>query len=152
MYDTILMAFDGTKEGRHALMEGAEMARLCNSKVHLLAVMRLSVAAMNLMEGGYPEAALEQDLAAADAVLEDGVNELRRHGLTVEGHRRVGEPVEEIAVLAEEIGAKLIVLGHRRCSRLARWWRGSVGSSLLDRSHASILIAMADPSEQSEDA
>ncbi len=143
MYKTILMAFDGTSEGRHALAEGAEIARLCQAKVHLLAVMRLSVAAMNLMEGGYPEAALEQDLAAADAVLADGVEELRRHGLVAEGHRRVGEPVEEIAVLAEELGADLIVLGHRRCGKLARWWHGSVGSSLLDRSRASILVAIA---------
>lgn len=151
MYNTILMAFDGSREGRHALTEGAEMARLCGSKVHLLAVMRLSVAAMNLMEGGYPEAALEQDLAAADAVLADGVNELRRRGLEVEGYRRVGEPVEEIAVLAEEINADLIVLGHRRCGRLARWWRGSVGSSLLDRSRASILIAIGDLGDDSDD-
>jgi nucleotide-binding universal stress UspA family protein len=143
MYKTILMAFDGSDEGRHALSEGAEIARLCEAEVHLLAVMRLSVAAMNLMEGSYPEAALDRDLAAADAAVAEGVAELKRHGLAAAGHRRVGEPVEEIAALAEQLKADLIVLGHRRRGRLARWWQGSLGSTLLDRTNASILVAIA---------
>jgi nucleotide-binding universal stress UspA family protein len=54
----------------------------------------------------------------------------------------VGEPVEEICRVATELGVDLIVLGHRqRLSFAARWWKGSVGASLLDYAPCSILIA-----------
>ena len=44
--------------------------------------------------------------------------------------------------MASELGVDLIVLGHRqRLSFAARWWKGSVGASLLDYAPCSILIA-----------
>jgi len=42
------------------------------------------------------------------------------------------------------ISADLIVLGHNQnTSFAARWWKGSVGASLLDYAPCSILIAMS---------
>ncbi|HCI98959.1 MAG TPA: universal stress protein, partial [Sulfitobacter sp.] len=37
MYRTILLAYDGTTEGRLALREGARLAQICNAEVVLLA-------------------------------------------------------------------------------------------------------------------
>lgn len=146
IYQTILLAFDGSADGRQALAEGADLAALCNARVHLLAVLRLPASA-GLMEGAYPESALQEDLTAVEAVLEEGVRALRARGLEVTGHCRAGEPVDEIAGLAAELRADLIVVGHRRRGRLARWWQGSLGSTLLDRTGASILVAMGSPPE-----
>ena len=39
MYKRILLAYDGSVEGRTALREGALLARQCGAKVFLLAVL-----------------------------------------------------------------------------------------------------------------
>lgn len=38
MYRTILLAYDGSQQGREALDQGAKLASLCKARVHLLAV------------------------------------------------------------------------------------------------------------------
>ena len=40
IYKTIVLAYDGTAEGRRALLEGAEIARHNKAKTHLLAVIK----------------------------------------------------------------------------------------------------------------
>src|SRR5438874_1208773 len=56
----------------------------------------------------------------------------------------VGQPVEEICRLAKSLGVDLIVVGHNQhTSFAARWWKGSVGASLLDYSPCSILVALS---------
>ncbi|MCO6389116.1 universal stress protein [Aliihoeflea sp. 40Bstr573] len=42
MYGKVLLAYDGSVEGRLALREGAKPARLCGVEVFLLAVVDLS--------------------------------------------------------------------------------------------------------------
>ncbi len=42
MYRKILLAYDGSTEGRRALREGAALARHCNAEVFLLAVVDTS--------------------------------------------------------------------------------------------------------------
>ena len=92
-YRKILLAYNGSQEGKRALLECADLATFLHAETHLLAV---------------------------------------------------GEPVEEICRLAKAIGVDLIVLGHNQnTSFAARWWKGSVGASLLDYSPCSLLIAMS---------
>ena len=42
MYKKVLLAYDGSVEGRRALREGAKLAQLCRSEVFLLAVVEVS--------------------------------------------------------------------------------------------------------------
>jgi nucleotide-binding universal stress UspA family protein len=77
-------------------------------------------------------------------VLDEGIRTLRDRGFKATGHLAVGEPVEEICRLAKSERADLIVVGHNQnTSFAARWWKGSVGASLLDYSPCSILIALS---------
>jgi len=65
-------------------------------------------------------------------------------GFKATGHLAVGEPVEEICRAAKDTGVDLIVIGHNQStSWAARWWKGSVGASLLDYAPCSILIALS---------
>ena len=57
----------------------------------------------------------------------------------------LGEPIDEIARAAKTLQVDLIVLGHRTQSAFARWWRGSVGVTLLDLSACSILVCIENP-------
>jgi nucleotide-binding universal stress UspA family protein len=137
-YRTILLAYDGSDDGRRVLLEGADLAKGFQAKTHLLAVIT--------PKAGH---ALAQSLAAADPMeqtqffhntVDDGVRFFKKRGLDVKGHVARGEPSEEIAKLAKEISADLVVVGHRPQGSLARWWNTPTCVSLLDAVDCSVLV------------
>jgi nucleotide-binding universal stress UspA family protein len=142
MYERILMAYDGSREGRVALLECADIAHLLHSEVHLLAVMGMP-SGLFLAEGFIPEKLVEDEQKHTQEVLDEGIRMLTERGYNVKGHLATGEPVEEICRLARELKVNIIVVGHRqRTSFAERWWRGSVGASLLEHCPCSLLIAV----------
>ena len=143
MYNRILLAYDGSEEGRRALLECANLAAELKAEVQLLAVMP-PYANMMMIEGLAVEDVLEHEKTRFKAVLEEGVTRLRDRGFVVEGILASGEPVDEICTRARDIKAELICVGHRRATTWAqRWWRGSVGANLIDHAPCSVLIALA---------
>jgi nucleotide-binding universal stress UspA family protein len=142
MYRKILLAYDGTKAGRVALRQGADLAKSCNASVFLLAVVDLPTG-MLMAESAAPSGLPETQRLEFEHILEEGVARLKERELEVEYRLEFGVPVERIVQVAEEIAADLIVVGHREESTIARWWRGaSMGASLLNQAPCSILIAV----------
>ena len=142
MFKKILMAYNGSREGKTALLQCAELAAYGHADTHLLAVAGMP-SSMFLTEGFLPEELLEEEKKRAQEVLEEGTSQLKEKGFAVTGHLAVGEPVEEICRLATELGADLIIVGHQQKASFAtRWWRGSVGKSLLDSAPCSVLIGL----------
>ncbi len=142
-YQRILLAYNGSKEGRRALIELCDLATFLGAETHLLAVASMPPS-LFLTEGFVPEELLEEEKKRTQAVLDEGISRLRERGFNATGHLAVGEPVEEICRLAKSLGTQLIVVGHNQnTSFAARWWKGSVGASLLDYAPCSILIAMS---------
>ena len=140
-YRKILLAYNGSAEGKRALVECAELANFLGAETHLLAVASMPPS-LFLTEGFVPEELLEEEKKRTQEILDEGIKLLKDQGFNTIGHLTVGEPVEEICRVATELGADLIVLGHRqKLSFAARWWKGSVGASLLDYAPCSILIA-----------
>ena len=142
-YRKILLAYDGSQEGKRALLETADLASFLQAETHLLAVATMPPS-LFLTEGFVPEELLEEEKKRSQAVLDEGIRNLRERGFTAQGHLAVGEPVEEICRLAKSVGVDLIVVGHnQKTSFDARWWKGSVGATLLDHAPCSILIALS---------
>ena len=140
MFARILLAYNGSREGKSALLACAEIAAFAKSETHLLAVAGMP-SSMFLTEGFLPQELLEEEKKRAQEVLNEGISQLQKRGFTVKGHLAVGEPVEEICRLAADIKCDVIVVGHQqKASWASRWWRGSVGKSLLDCSPCSIYI------------
>lgn len=138
MYGKVLLAYDGSVEGRLALREGAKLAKLCEADVFLLAVVNISTGIM-MAEGAAP-GAVEQQRDAYEKVLEEGVLRLQAMGFSPTARIEFGDPANQIAAVASEINADLVVVGHRHQSTFARWWRGSVGANLLEQLQCSLLI------------
>ncbi len=139
MYERILLAYDGSVEGRAALKEGALLARQDKAQVFLLSVVATSGALMaaESNHAGPLAGALDQ----YNAILESGMARLVEAGIPVTGKVVVGEPAQCIAAYAREIGADLVVVGHRRKSLVERWWSGASGAYLVDHLGCSLLIA-----------
>ena len=142
-YRKILLAYNGSQEGKRALFEAADLAAFLQAETHLLAVASMPPS-LFLTEGFVPEELLEEEKKRTQTVLDEGIRTLRERGFTAVGHLAVGEPVEEICRLAKSLGVDLVMVGHNQnTSFAARWWKGSVGASLLDYAPCSILIAMS---------
>ena len=142
-YRKILLAYNGSAEGKRALLECAELANFLHAETYLLAVASMPPS-LFLTEGFVPEELLEEEKKRTQTVLDEGIATLKERGFAAAGHLAVGEPVEEICRRAKELAVDLVVVGHNQnTSFAARWWKGSVGASLLDYSPCSILIALS---------
>ena len=152
-YRKILLCYDGSREGRKALRDGANLALDLKAETHVLAVvdMRSSIA---------QSAGLLTDMAcgrfedAARDILREGVEWLTERGVPAQGHFAFGHPIDEIAGLAQSLQVDLVVVGHRCRTGLARWWMGAGNTPLMDRVSCSILVAVSPTgtSAEQEDA
>ena len=142
-YSKILLAYNGSADGKHALLECADLAQFYGAETHLLAVASMPPS-LFLTEGFVPEELLEEEKKRTQQLLDEGIKSLTDQGFKASGHLAVGEPVEEICRLAKELAVDLIVVGHNQnTSFAARWWKGSVGASLIDYAPCSLLIALS---------
>jgi nucleotide-binding universal stress UspA family protein len=144
MYKKVLLAYDGSIEGRRALREGAKLAQLCHAEVFLLAVVELNSVAS--LEGGLA-IPFDEQIANYKAILEEGAERLKALGFSPTARLGMGAAGQEIAQVAEEIGANLVVVGHRPTGPLARWWFGSVGTYLVKHLRCSVLVAQTEISD-----
>ncbi|HTT05177.1 MAG TPA: universal stress protein [Steroidobacteraceae bacterium] len=138
MYSRILLAYDGSTEGRSALREGALVARRHHAKVFLLSV--ITEGAGTKLSEGVGGAGVSQQLPQYEAVLREGLERLQALGFDASARLVVGEPAEQIGAYAREVGADLVVVGHRRQSALGRWWSGPRGAYLVDHIGCSLLV------------
>jgi nucleotide-binding universal stress UspA family protein len=144
MYKRVLLAYDGSIEGRRALREGAKLAQLCRAEVFLLAVVEINSVAS--LEGGLA-IPIDEQIANYKAILAEGVERLKALGFSPTARLGMGAAGQEIAEVAEEIEANLVVVGHRPTGPLARWWFGSVGTYLVKHLRCSVLVAQTEISD-----
>lgn len=145
MYKKVLLAYDGSIEGRRALREGAKLAQFCGAEVFLLAVVE-TAPALATLEGGVA-ISMDEQIAAYKAILAEGVERLKAMGFSPTARLGMGSAELEIAGVAQEIGANLVVVGHRPTGPLARWWFGSVGNYLIEHLRCSVLVAQTEISD-----
>jgi nucleotide-binding universal stress UspA family protein len=145
MYKKVLLAYDGSIEGRRALREGAKLAQLCDAEVFLLAVVE-PASSVATLEGGLA-IPIDEQIANYKTILAEGVERLKALGFSPTARLGMGAAGQEIAEVAEEIGANLVVVGHRPTGPLARWWFGSVGTYLVKHLRCSVLVAQTEISD-----
>jgi nucleotide-binding universal stress UspA family protein len=66
---------------------------------------------------------MDEQIATYEAILAEGVERLKAMGFSPTARLGMGAAGQEIAGVAEEIGANLVVVGHRPSGPLARWCR-----------------------------
>ena len=150
MYKRILLAYDGSVEGRTALREGALLARQCGAEVFLLSVLA-DAGTLLFAEATLAGASVRTEDDFMD-ILNEGVARLKNLGFDPVAKLVRGQPAEEIGNFAKEIEADLIVVGHRRQSAFDRWWSGPKGAYLMDYTDCSLLVARNAVSDEAIEA
>lgn len=140
MYKRIVVAYDGCAYSSAALIQGAELSKLCKAELHLLGIV------VTTGSWGLAQAESSLDLWGSEheylqKALDAATHDLRSQGVNVIGAIRRGEPGNEIAAYAHQIKADLVVLGHSEKGIFMRWFDGSVGVELLEMLPCSLLIA-----------
>jgi membrane fusion protein, multidrug efflux system len=138
VYQRILLAYDGTLEGRTALREGALLARRYGAQVFVLSVIR--EAAGTKLGEGVGGGGVAQQRVDYERVLQEGMARLAALGFQASGKLVIGEAAREIGAYAEQVRADLVVVGHRRQTAIGRWWSGPAGAYLSDHIGCSLLV------------
>src|SRR3970282_2953580 len=99
-YRKILLAYNGSAEGKRALLECAELANFLHAETHLLAVASMPPS-LFLTEGFVPEELLEEEKKRTQQVLDEGIATLKDRGFAAAGHLAVGEPGAEVCRLSQ---------------------------------------------------
>jgi nucleotide-binding universal stress UspA family protein len=146
----ILVATDGSKEAELASSSAADLAKRTGSELHLVHVGHIPPVFYE-SPGTW---ALDPDLQSrmeeraeqeARARLDEQVQRVREAGGEVaEAHVRLGRPDAEIVGLAEELGARLIVLGSRGLGPLRSALMGSVSHSVIRHAHCPVLVVRSE--------
>ena len=90
MYQRVLLAYDGSIEGRTALREGALLARRYGAQVFVLSVIR--EAAGTKLGEGVGGGGIAQQQVDYERVLQEGMERLATLGFQASGKLVIGEP------------------------------------------------------------
>ena len=139
MFNTILIAIDGSEISSKALEAALEEAKVWKSKLNAVYVIETggfdNIPTDSTMEVVYSR--LESIGSEALKKAEEGAE---ANGLDFKSFIREGHAGEEIVQLADEIGADLIVLGSHGKSGIDRLLLGSVTDFVTRHSKISTMV------------
>jgi nucleotide-binding universal stress UspA family protein len=139
----ILLALDGSEQADAAARMAVELAASTDSELHVAHVGEI-VPVYHPERHAY-STRIEEIRKHAAQVLDEQVEKVKSAGGTVAGsHLKMGPPEEEIAVLAEELGAGLIAMGSRGLGGIRRALMGSVSLSVVRHAPCSVLVVRED--------
>jgi len=143
----ILLATDGSREAELAASTTADLARSTGSELHVVTVAPEHPYAY--YDVRHP-AEVERHRQGAQRILDRQVDlVLKAGGSVAKAHLSLGVPDEEIVVVAEELGADLVVLGSRGLGGMRRALIGSVSDSVVRHAHCPVLVVRHEEEEVS---
>ena len=139
MFNTILVAIDGSETSQRALDGAIDMAKAGNSKLHAAYVVETglfsSLPADNTVEIMYN--VLQNE---GKSVLEKAKVTAAAKGVSLTTHIKSGHAGSELITLADTIKADLIVVGSHGKSQTDRLLIGSVSTFVVTHSKVSTLV------------
>ncbi|MFC6718571.1 universal stress protein [Natrialbaceae archaeon GCM10025810] len=144
MYDSILVATDGSDAATDAVERGVELARRLEVPVHGVAVVEERTAYDNaIVDPEEVEARLEERAQAALSALEEAALEA---GVSAVTAIRSGVPHEEILTYAAEHDVDVIVVGARGRSSFRRALLGSTADAVVRYADVPVLLVGGEDS------
>jgi nucleotide-binding universal stress UspA family protein len=144
MADQIVVGTDGSDSAKVAVEEAVRLAKLLGAELHV-------VSSFKPLRGariaGAPEGAAKVWAPLPDsgveAILGEAAAGIRIREVPVETHAREEEPADALLRVAEDVGAKMIVVGSRGMHG-ARRVLGSVPNEVSHKAHCNVLIVATD--------
>ena len=142
MYSTILMPVDGSDVSNHALEEGLSLAKALGSRVILVYIVDMTIAAMPEAELGVANAEIMRRsfIEQGNNVIRAAEAAARAKGVPYESVIEEGDVHDGIVETADKRGVELVVMGTHGRRGLNRLLLGSVAQSVTKRAHCPVLL------------
>ena len=139
----ILLATDGSDEGKLAAQAATQLSKDTGSEVHVIYV--LPTPTQLIGHHFYSDEIRESLIGGAErdaeTFLKEQADQIRSDGGKVaETHLRSGDPDKEILRTAESLGVGLIVIGSRGLGAISRTLIGSVSDSVVRHAHCPVFV------------
>lgn len=141
MYDTILIATDGSDASEAAVEYGLGMAETTGARVHALYVVEMK--ATYILTVGLSESDLTEYKAYGTEVVTSVADRAAERGLDAEGAVKSGRPDEEIVGYADDRDIDLIVIGKQGHGAVNKHLGGTV-ESVIWRSESPVTVVAGD--------
>ena len=144
----ILLATDGSKDAELARVTAVDVATSTDSELHLVMVAPglPSYDGYCSHDARVPEV-VEQLRKRAEIILDEQVQKIKRDGGEVaKKHLKIADPVDDrhraqqILLVAEEVGAGLIVTGSRGHGGVRRAWMGGVSDFVVRHAYCPVMV------------
>ena len=143
MYRKIILAYDGSLESQHALLNCKDVSKWENAKVHLVSIIPYELISMGHENSISSNSQNKNEQDNCSKILREGVEQLQKAGIEAYGKLLSGDAADEIVKYATINGADLIMLGHKHGeNRFAHWWRSSTPKALIEHSPCSVLVVV----------
>jgi nucleotide-binding universal stress UspA family protein len=139
----VLLATDGSGESAPVVRLAVELATANGWELHVIHAIstRLKPPFPHFWEQGGIGELKDRKRVGALALLEEKVRQVEAFGGEVAGsHYREGRPAREVARLADELGAVLVVTGGRRSGGLGRLLAPGFAESVYLRARCATLV------------
>ncbi|MFC7166461.1 universal stress protein [Halospeciosus flavus] len=138
MYDDVLVPTDGSEGVREAILEGVDLAELCDAAVHALYVVdERSTPDLPDVEWQSVRSSLENEGEESVATV---TGEAKRRGLDATSDVRHGDPAETILTYADEQDVDAIVMGTHGRSGVSRYLLGSVTERVVRQATIPVVV------------
>ncbi len=139
--EIILLATDGSQEAALAAHKAAELAQTAGAELHLLYV----GPPLPMPWTPTDEELMRRRIQEHHKKLDEEVERIRASGVEItQAHLKFGEADEKIIIMAEELGADLIVVGSKGFGGLRRALLGSVSDSVVRHAHCPVLVVRSE--------
>ncbi|MFD1509628.1 universal stress protein [Lacimonas salitolerans] len=144
MFKRILVPFDGSKGGEHALLKAVELATLCGAEINVLTVYRHH----SMLEASF-SMVRAADPGSMDDAMRSHAREVAEHAKklaidagapTARAFVKAGQPARTIVRFATEHDCDLIVLGARGMGSVEGYLLGSVSHKVTGLAHMPVLV------------
>lgn len=147
MYDTVLVATDGSSDAGAALSHAIELATAVNATLHAVSVVETRTAYDNaIIDPEEVRANLRADareaLERAQAVAEDA-------GIECQTTLEEGPPPDRILETIEVVGADAVVVGATGRSGFKRLVLGGTAEKLLESASVPVIVIGGEPAASS---
>ncbi len=134
----IVVGTDGSATATAAVLEAMRLASAFGETLHI--VCAYQPAHMNVDSLPSEFSGLLTSHSQVDALLADVASRARSVGIQVETHADTGDPADTIIGVAEEVKAKVIVVGNKGIGSLRRFVLGNVPSKVVHHSPCSTYV------------
>jgi nucleotide-binding universal stress UspA family protein len=137
MFQRILVANDGSKEGKKALDCAIDVALKFDAKLHMIVVEEMPIYGTDMEVTMMVVYDMHEQY---EKLIQESIATAKDRGLLLETHLIQGFPGSTIADFAKNYNFELLVVGFMEHSAFYRWFVGSTTDELVDYVPCSVLV------------